>query len=41
MIALCPNCHAAKTRGGNSAAMSKELKKIVEAREIELLGNRP
>jgi len=37
MIALCPNCHVAKTRGINAAAMSKELKKIVEAREIELL----
>ena len=39
MIALCPNCHVAKTRGINAAAMSKELKKIVEAREMELLRN--
>jgi 5-methylcytosine-specific restriction protein A len=36
MIALCPNCHVAKTRGVNAASMSKELKKIVEAKEIEL-----
>jgi 5-methylcytosine-specific restriction protein A len=37
MIALCPNCHVAKTRGIRAAAMSKELKKIVEAKEIDLL----
>ena len=37
MIALCPNCHVAKTRGIRAAAMSKELKKIVEVKEIALL----
>jgi 5-methylcytosine-specific restriction protein A len=37
MIALCPNCHVAKTRGINAVAMSKQLKKIVEEWELKLL----
>lgn len=37
MIALCPNCHVAKTRGINAAEMTKDLRKIVESKEKELL----
>ena len=29
MVALCPNCHAVKTRGKNVAAWRKELLAIV------------
>jgi 5-methylcytosine-specific restriction protein A len=38
MIALCPNCHVAKTRGKNAAQMTSELKRIVAKKEAELLG---
>jgi len=37
MIALCPNCHVAKTRGKNAQNMTRELKKIVEKKEQKLL----
>lgn len=37
MIALCPNCHVAKTRGKNSKLMATELKRIVAVKEAELL----
>jgi 5-methylcytosine-specific restriction protein A len=37
MIALCPNCHVAKTRGKNATSMTSELKKIVAVKEEALL----
>lgn len=36
MIALCPNCHVAKTRGKNSMQLVKELKRIVARKERDL-----
>lgn len=36
MIALCPNCHAAKTLGGNRAEMTARLKSIALARHSAL-----
>ena len=38
MIALCPNCHVAKTRGKNSSKLIRELKLIVAHKERSLLG---
>jgi hypothetical protein len=37
MIALCPNCHEAKTHGANKEKMIKKLKVIVETAEAKLL----
>lgn len=37
MIALCPNCHAAKTRGGNRARWRRELLEIARRRHVEAL----
>lgn len=36
MIALCPNCHEAKTHGVNKTKMMRRLKAIVEERESRL-----
>jgi 5-methylcytosine-specific restriction protein A len=36
MIALCPNCHAAKTLGGNRTEMTARLKSIAIARHSAL-----
>lgn len=33
MIALCPNCHSAKTHGRNSEKIAREFKRIVESKE--------
>ena len=38
MIAICPNCHVAKTIGQNRNKIAKEFKKIVEEKERTLLG---
>ena len=37
MIALCPNCHAAKTLGGNRAEMTAKLKSIALKRHAVLI----
>ena len=37
MIALCPNCHGAKTHGKNKTKMMKQLQHIVAAQESKLL----
>jgi len=37
MIALCPNCHVAKTRGKNANEMIKKLRQIVVESERNLL----
>lgn len=37
MIALCPNCHEAKTHGAGKNKMIKKLKEIVSAKESEIL----
>lgn len=39
MIALCPNCHKAKTYGKNSDKTIKQFQKIVKQREQQLLLN--
>lgn len=31
MVALCPNCHAAKTRGKHAKRWEKELRRIAQA----------
>jgi 5-methylcytosine-specific restriction protein A len=31
MVALCPNCHACKTRGGNAARWRRELTQVARA----------
>jgi 5-methylcytosine-specific restriction protein A len=36
MIALCPNCHAAKTLGGNRSEMTARLKTIALTRHSAL-----
>jgi hypothetical protein len=33
MIAICPNCHVAKTIGQNRSRIAKEFKKIVLEKE--------
>jgi 5-methylcytosine-specific restriction protein A len=35
MIALCPNCHASKTRGRNAATTRNRLRKIAAAKDLE------
>jgi 5-methylcytosine-specific restriction enzyme A len=37
MIALCPNCHAAKTRGRNRATMRRHLRKLAARLHSEAL----
>jgi 5-methylcytosine-specific restriction protein A len=37
MIALCPNCHTAKTLGKNRNEMTRRLKKIALKRHTALL----
>jgi len=37
MIAICPNCHVAKTIGLNRGKLAREFKKIVEEKERILL----
>jgi len=39
MIAICPNCHVAKTIGLNRAKLAREFKKIVEDKEKTLLND--
>jgi len=38
MIAVCPNCHRAKTIGKNKTKITKDFKKIVEEKERKLAG---
>ena len=39
MIAICPNCHVAKTIGRNRGKIAREFKKIVEERERRILSS--
>ena len=36
-VALCPNCHRAKTLGSRKAALAKSLRRIVQRKHAELL----
>jgi 5-methylcytosine-specific restriction protein A len=41
MVALCPNCHACKTRGGNAARWRRELTQVARTAHDRAIGLNP
>lgn len=41
MIALCPNCHAAKTRGNRAETRRRQLKKVAEEKHTAAMKHNP
>ena len=41
MVALCPNCHACKTRGAESARWRRELRDIAQRAHEAVVADQP